>query len=137
MTSSKGDSVPEQTAISLEQKVRRLLELLDAMDLDDIGAMLSDDAQSVDEITRGWTRGRAAIEVYLSQLKDTVSNVNSQISDAHETVWGDVGLVTFVLDQTYTMDGQQHTISAPTSVVFVHQDSDWKIALIHTVPIAE
>lgn len=129
--------MPEQTAISLEQKVRRLLELLDAMDLDDIGAMLSDDAQSVDEITRGWTRGRGAIEVYLSQLKDTVSNVNSQISDAHETVWGNVGLVTFVLDQTYTMDGQQHTISAPTSVVFVRQDSDWKIALIHTVPIAE
>jgi hypothetical protein len=45
--------------------------------------------------------------------------------------------VTFVLDQTYTMDGQQQTISAPTSIVFVRQDSDWKIALIHTVPITE
>jgi hypothetical protein len=47
---------------------------------------------------------------------------------------GDVGLVTFVLDQTYKMNGQQQTISAPTSVVFLGQDSDWKIALIHTVP---
>jgi ketosteroid isomerase-like protein len=129
--------VPEQTAISLEQRVRRLLELLDGLDLDGLGAMLSDDAQSVDEITRGWTRGRAAIEVYLSHLKDSVSDLHSRISDAQERVWGDVGLVTFVLDQTYKMDGQQQTISAPTSVVFLRQNSDWKIALIHTVPIPE
>ena len=47
--------------------------------------------------------------------------------------WDDVGLVTFVLDQTYQMDGQQQTISAPTSVVLVRHDGDWKIALIHTV----
>jgi ketosteroid isomerase-like protein len=59
------------------------------------------------------------------------------MSDAQERVWGDVGLVTFVLDQTYTMDGQQQTISAPTSIVFVREDGDWKIALIHTVPIPE
>ncbi len=129
--------MPEQTANSLEQRVRRLLELLDALDLDGLGAMLSDDAQSVDEITRGWTRGRAAIEAYLSQLKDSVSDVDSRMRDAQERVWGDVGLVTFVLDQTYKMDGQQQTISAPTSVVFLRQDSDWKIALIHTVPIPE
>jgi ketosteroid isomerase-like protein len=129
--------LPEQTATSLEQRVRRLLELLDALDLNGLGAMLADDAQSVDEITRGWTRGRAAIEAYLPQLKDTVSDVHSRMSDAQERVWGDVGLVTFVLDQTYTMDGQQQTISAPTSLVFLRQDGDWKIALIHTVPIPE
>jgi ketosteroid isomerase-like protein len=59
------------------------------------------------------------------------------MSGAQETVWGDVGLVTFVLDQTYTMDGQQHSISAPTSLLFRLKDGDWKIALIHTVPIPE
>ena len=129
--------MPEQTSTSLEQRVQRMLELLDAMDLDRLGAMLTDDAQSVDEITRGWTRGRAAMETYLSQLKGTVSDVHSRMSDAQESVWGDVGLVTFVLDQTYTMDGQQQTISAPTSIVFLRQADDWKISLIHTVPIPE
>jgi hypothetical protein len=114
-----------------------MLEFLDSMDLDGLGAMLTDDAQSVDEISRGWMRGRAAIESYMSQLKGAVSDVQSRMSDAHETVWGDVGLVTFVLDQTYTMEGQRHAISAPTSLVFRHQDDDWKIALIHTVPIPE
>ena len=127
----------QQTATSLEQRVEQMLELLDATDVDGLGATLADDAQSVDEITRGWTRGRPAIEAYLAELKDTVSDVHSQMRDPQERVWGDVGLVTFVLDQTYSMGGQQQTISAPTSIVFVRQNSDWKIALIHTVPIAE
>jgi hypothetical protein len=124
-----------QTATSLEPRVRQMLERLDALDLDSLGPMLTDDAQSVDEITRGWTRGRAAIGNYLAQLKDTVSDVHSQMSDIHEAVWGDVGLVTFVLDQTYQMDEQQQTISAPTSILLRREDDDWKIALIHTVPI--
>ena len=128
--------MPDQAA-SLEQRVGRLLELLDAMDVDSLGTLVTDDVQSVDEITRGWTRGRAAVESYLSQLKGTVSDVRSRMSDAQEAVWGDVGLVTFVLDQTYTMDGQQQSISAPTSILFRREPGDWKIALIHTVPIAE
>lgn len=122
---------------SLEQRAQRMLELLDAMDLDGLGAMLADEAQSVDEISRGWTRGRAAVEAYMSQLKDTVSDVRSRMADPHETVWGDVALVTFVLEQTYTMGGQRHAISAPTSLVFRRQDGDWKVALIHTVPIPD
>ena len=129
--------MPEETAVSLEQNVRRLLKLLDAVDIDGISAMLTDDAQSVDEITRGWTRGRAAIDAYMEQLKDTISDVQSQMTDAQQTIWGDVGLVTFALNQTYTMHGQQHNISAPTSILFRRQGNDWKIALIHTVPIAE
>jgi ketosteroid isomerase-like protein len=59
------------------------------------------------------------------------------MSDLQEAVWGDVGLVTFVRDQTYTMDGQQQSISAPASILFRREPGDWKIALIHTVPIPE
>lgn len=128
--------MPAQTG-SLEQEVRALLERLDAMDIESLGSMLTEDAQSVDEITRGWTRGRAAVEAYLSQLKNTVSDVHSEMKDPHESDWGTVGLVTFVLEQTYTMDGQQQNISAPTSILFRRENDDWKIALIHTVPIPE
>jgi hypothetical protein len=114
-----------------------LLELLDALEMKSVGGMLTDDAQSVDENTRGWTRGRAAIEHYLSQLEASASDVHSQMRDVQEAVWGDVGLVTFVLEQTYKMDGQARTISAPTSIVFRRHNGDWKITLIHTVPIPE
>jgi ketosteroid isomerase-like protein len=52
-------------------------------------------------------------------------------------VWGDVGLVTFALEQSYTMDGQKQTREAPTSIVFRRQDGDWRIELIHSVPLPE
>ena len=122
---------------SLQQTVSRLLEHLDAMELEALGGMVDDEVQGVDEIARRWMRGRPAIEGYFSQLKDTVSDVRSRMSDIEEDAWGDAGLVTFVLDQTYTLDGQQQTISAPTSIVFRRRGSDWKIVLIHTVPLPE
>jgi SnoaL-like domain len=129
--------VAAQAETSLQQTVSRLLERLDAMDLEALGGMVDDEVQGVDEIARGWMRGRPAIERYLSQLKDTVSDVRSRMSDVQEDAWGDAGLVTFVLDQTYTLGGQQQTISAPTSIVFRRRESDWKIVLIHTVPLPE
>jgi ketosteroid isomerase-like protein len=129
--------VPEATAGSLHARVEKMLDRLDVMDLEALTAMLTDDAQSVDEITRGWTRGRAAVEAYLADLKDSVSDLSSRMSDARESVWGDVGLVTFVLDQTYTMDGERQSVSAPTSIIFRREDGDWKAALIHTVPLPE
>jgi ketosteroid isomerase-like protein len=129
--------VNDTATTSLAQEVRRMLELLDALDTESLGAMLTDDAQSVDEISRGWTRGRPAIEAYLSQLEGSVSDVHSQMRDLQEMVWGDVGLVTFVLDQTYKMDGEEQSISAPTSILFRRQQGDWKVALIHTVPIPD
>ena len=126
-----------QAETSLQQRVSRLLERLDAMDLEGLGAMVDDEVQGIDEIGRRWMRGRPAIEGYLSQLKDTVSDVRSRMSDVQEDAWGDAGLVTFVLDQTYALDGQEQTISAPTSIVFRRRGSDWKIVLIHTVPLPE
>ena len=126
-----------QAETSLQQTVSRLLERLDAMDLDGLGGMVDDEVQGVDEIARRWMRGRAAIEGYFSQLKETVSDVRSRISDVQENTWGDVGLITFVLDQTYTLDGQQQTIAAPTSIVFRRRGGDWRIVLIHAVPLPE
>ena len=114
-----------------------MFELLDALDIKGLGAMLTEDAQEVDENTRAWTRGRGAIESYLSQVEESASDVHSHVSDFNETIWGDVGLVTLVLDQTYKMGDEERSITAPTSFVFRREDDDWKIALIHTVPIPE
>jgi ketosteroid isomerase-like protein len=129
--------VTAQTQTSLQQTVSRLLESLDAMNLDALATMVDDEVQSIDEITRGWVRGRPAMKGYLSQLKDTVSDLHSEMSDVQEKSWGETGLVTFTLDQTYTLDGQRQQISAPTSVVFQRKENEWKIMLIHTVPLPE
>lgn len=125
------------TATTLEQEVHRLFERLDSMDIRGLSAMLTDDAQGIDEISRRWMRGKAALEDYFAQLEGTVSEPSSQVSDFHAVAWGEVGLVTFVLDQTYKMNGEEHRISAPTSIVFNRADGSWKVAMIHTVPLAE
>ncbi|MGH2914356.1 MAG: nuclear transport factor 2 family protein [Solirubrobacteraceae bacterium] len=122
-------------ATELEREVRRVLALLDAMDLRGLAARFTDDAQGVDEISRRWTRGRVALDAYFAQLEGTVTDVRSQLSDLHATTWDDVGLVTFVLDQTYKSEGQQQRITAPASMVLRREDDDWKVALLHAVPI--
>jgi ketosteroid isomerase-like protein len=127
----------EQTLTVLKAEAERILRLLDAMDVDALAAMLTDDAQSVDEITRGWTRGRAAIEAYLEQLRGTVSDVRSRARDLHATSWNDTGIVTFVLEQTYALGGSPQTLEAPTSMVFRRVGDAWKVALIHTMPLPD
>jgi ketosteroid isomerase-like protein len=127
----------EQMAAALEQETRHFLELLDSLDMSGLAAMFTDDAQGVDEISRRWTRGRAALEAYLAQLEGTVTDVRSQLRDFHANTWAEISLVTFVLDQTYNMNGQEQRLSAPTSLLFHHQDDGWKVALVHSVPIPD
>jgi ketosteroid isomerase-like protein len=135
---TEGQTMIEQaTAAELEREIRRILDLLDAMDLRGLAARFTDDAQGVDEISRSWVRGRAALDAYFVQLEGTVSEVRSQLRDFHAATWNDVGLVTFVLDQTYKSNGQEQRITAPASMVLRREDDDWKVALIHAVPISE
>src|SRR5437588_318221 len=95
------------------------------------------DFSRLDEAWSGTRRPCGSVARVTRSRTDPMKDVHSRMSDVHETVWGDVGLVTFVLDQTYTMDGENRTISAPTSIVLVRQNDDWKVALIHTVPIPD
>jgi hypothetical protein len=64
-----------------------------------------------------------------------VADVRSQVSDLSATAWGDVGLVTLQLDQTYTANAEVQEVSAPTSLIYRRQGDTWKLALVHSVPI--
>ncbi len=127
----------ERTPAAVEQAVREVMAMLDGMRFAELSARFTDDAQGVDEISRGWIRGRDALDAYLSQLEGTVSEVRSEISDVHASVWGDAGLVTLILTQTYEMDGQRQQLSAPSSFVLRHEQDAWKVALVHSVPLGE
>ena len=124
-------------ASELESIARELFEALDRKDFDRIVGLATDDVQGVDEISRGWLRGRAAMEAYLKSLGEQVSNVRSTLTDIHAVEMGDVGIVTLVLDQEYDMAGQHTSIHAPTSIVVRRVDGGWRVALLHSVPLAE
>ena len=121
----------------LEKKVRELFRSLDANDFAAFVREVTDDVQSVDELSRHWGRGRAAFDDYFKQFGPQLSDIHSTLKDVRETVWGDVGLVTCWLEQDYTYQGKKQHVSAPTTAVFRRSGSDWKLALFHSVPLPE
>ena len=73
-------------------------------------------------------------------MRQTVSqlgDIHSEISDVNERVWGDVGVLTHWLDQTYTYQGTVMQISAPTTLLFRRDGDDWKMTVFHSVPLPE
>ena len=110
---------------------------VDELDLDRVTPVLADDVEEIDEVSRRWLRGKTEVRGYFTEVLKAISNVKSVISDAQERIWGDVGVLTCCLDQTYTMDGTDTTISAPTTLLFVRQDGTWRITLFHSYPLPE
>lgn len=128
----------QETATGLEQQAHRIFELVDSMDTAGMAAMITDDGQGIDEISRGWMRGRDALEQYFAQLENMVDGVSSKVRDVHVNDWGDTGVITCVVDQTYTMGGQEQEVTAPTSITCRKgDDGEWRIAVFHSVPLPD
>src|SRR5256885_10275190 len=124
-----------RTATSIAQQAHRLFELIDAMDVAGMTAMMTDDVQGVDEVSRGWLRGHAAVEDYFERMRGLIDDLHSELREVRAGEWGDAAVVTCVLDQTYMLDGHHQRITAPTSVTFRREHGEWKVALLHSVPI--
>jgi len=121
----------------LEQVANDLMAALDSKDLDRMVESIGEDAQGVDEISRRWLRGRGEVDSYLRQMTGAVSGVRSELRDAEERVWGDVGVVTCWLEQDYTFEGDAQHISAPTTIVLRREGGEWKVVLFHSIPLPE
>jgi len=115
--------------------VQRLFDDFDSLNFGAIRTHLATDAQGVDEISRRWMRDMDEIAEYFNQLQPILSDVKSHLGDIHEVTWGDAGIVTFWLEQSYALDGKAQHVSAPTTVVLRREGGEWKIALIHSIPL--
>ena len=123
---------------SPDEVVRELFRALDALDVARIEALFTDDVQGVDEVSGGWRRGRAAVHDYLESVVSAgISGLRSEIGDLTTTQWDDTAVVTCVLDQTYSLAGDDQRIHAPTSILLRRTDGGWRCALLHSVPVAE
>lgn len=121
----------------LETVLQGMFDALGRRDPETILGHFADESQGVDELSREWMRGREALERYIRGLVTQVEDVESEIRDVHEVIWGDVGLVTFWLEQDYTLEGERHHVSAPSSAVLRRVDEDWKVAVFHSIPLPE
>lgn len=120
----------------LESIVQELFVAVDKLDVPGVAALVADDAQMVEEISRKWTRGKSNVEATFADAASMVSNITSKVSEFHTVVTGDTAIVTCILDQTYTFEGNEVTIYAPTSVGFSKSQGVWKISLLHSVPLS-
>jgi uncharacterized protein (TIGR02246 family) len=125
-------------ATSPRQAVAEMFAALDALDMGLLEGMLAAEPQGVDELSGGWLRGREAMHQYLSEMQASqIADMRSHVGDVHVSEWGDTAAVTCMLDQTYTLDGAEQTVHSPTTVVLRKEDGGWRIALLHSVPLAE
>jgi ketosteroid isomerase-like protein len=121
----------------LESIVTRLFEDFDRLDFDAVAGLVTDDVQGVDELSRRWMRGGDAMRNYFDQMRYMLSDLKSSMSDVHTVTWGDAGILTCWLDQTYSYEGRTETVSAPTTFVFRREGDAWKVALVHSIPLSD
>lgn len=127
-----------QAVAELEALVRQLLERFDNLDMKGIAGLMAGDVQGVDEISRQWMRGKHNLEAYFTQLETMgVSDVKSSLSDLHASSWGDTGLVTLMLDQTYSAGGEHTHVVAPMTVVSRRDGNEWRVVLVSAVPLPD
>jgi ketosteroid isomerase-like protein len=109
---------------------------LDAKDEAFLRATFADDSQGTDEISRGWMRGRAAVEAYLTANLPRLSEIHSTVEQPEVRRWGDVEVETFMLRQSYVYDGTRYEIEAPTTMIWRREGETWKLALEHSIPLS-
>src|SRR3954452_20843717 len=108
---------------SPQRTIDELFEALDRLDIDAIEALLAAEPQGVDELSGGWRRGREALHDYFAQIASAgLSDVRSTLADIHVEEGGDTALATFVLDQTYSYEGEPQSVHAPSTVVLRREE---------------
>ena len=123
--------VGEMTAV-----LQGMFDALDKSDPEMALASIGADAQGIDEISRRWMRGPGEVTRYVRELFGIAEDVHSEMHDVHEVDWGETGVVTFWLEQDYTLDGDRGHVSAPTTAVLRREGGAWKLALFHSLPTA-
>jgi uncharacterized protein (TIGR02246 family) len=121
----------------LEAVVVEMFDALRRKDVEALARFAADETQGIDEISRRWLRGRDEMDRHIAALLQSVDDVESALRDVHETVYGDVGIVTFWLEQDYTLEDRRRHVSAPTTVVLRREGEAWKLALFHSIPVPE
>jgi ketosteroid isomerase-like protein len=116
--------------------VRAMMADYEKMDFDAVERSLAHDIQGIDELSRSWMRSRKELAAYFRTVASSVTGIHdSRFNDVHETIVGDIGILTCWLEQDYTMEGAKQHVSAPTTVVLRREDGAWKITLFHSLPL--
>ena len=122
---------------SLDGTLKEFFKALDRKDFATLLKMVDKSAEGIDEITKGWIRGKAAFEGYVKRVEPELRNVKSHLEDVHTRRVGGVGIATFILRQSYTLSGQRHDLKLASSMAFAKRGDNWKATLVHMTPLGD
>jgi len=111
---------------------------LDRRDADAILALMSPHIVMVDEISRRWLRGKDAVAGQIKAVLSAADSVQSRLSDLQiQPLEPQAVLVTAWLDQTYILNGDEQTITAPLSACLQADGDTWLVSSLHAIPLME
>lgn len=108
---------------------------VDRLDAEGVVGFMAEDAAAVDEVTKAWARGRAAVAAVWMPVLESMTSVSSQVDELVVHELGVSVMVTCRLRQTYRIDGVETRIDAPTTFVLRPGNEGWQIVLFHSVPV--
>jgi ketosteroid isomerase-like protein len=122
----------------LEAMVRRVFDAVDRRDVDTLHEVCDNAIQGFDEASRKWLRGRDAADEHWRQGLMVAEDIRTELGDFSETRFEDAGLVTYWIEQDYTLDGNAEHVSGPATAVFRRRGDEWKaVLLFHSVSLRE
>lgn len=117
---------------ALEEEIRVFFTDLDAERFAKLGERLASGAEHADELTGAWLQGETVVARYLAAHQGTVTELVSRVSQVHAR-WlsSGVGTVSFLLHQTYSFGDVPRRELMTGSAVFVVEDGDLRMAMLH------
>jgi hypothetical protein len=116
----------------LEQALVDLFADLDAERFREVAARLDPHVELADELSGGWLRGRAQVEAYLRAQQDAVTDIRSDVrSISPRWLESDVGVVTFVVEQRYALDGVRRAEVLTGTTIFAVGADGPRLLLLH------
>jgi hypothetical protein len=73
----------------------------------------------------------------MRKVASSVDTLRTELTQVAESIWGEVGVLTCNLEQTYTAEGREGHSGGPATVVCHRKGGEWKLALFHVVALAE
>ena len=123
-------------SVELENIVTQMFQSLDDLDAPNVVKWFAHDIQMVEEISGKWTRGKNHAEKAFTDSLQVVSDIHSKISEFYTVMTDETALLTCLLTQTYIYQGNPVSLVAPTPVAFRRENGEWKIILLHSLPLA-
>ncbi len=119
-------------AAPLERRLREFWACFDAKDYEALVAMMTEGAFETDDLAQGWLRGQAAIGEHFARIGERYEDSHTVLEDVKIIETADTAVVACVVHYQMRWDGQPGRWPWPTTMIFVREAGEWKIALLHT-----